>query len=103
MSDGADRITQTMLRDFMGQRICPRLPAEYVRFSKHDLVRMRGPFAQVIAASVGRSGVILKINNDNRRSKRVCASSSAGVGRLEDGRASVKAPCGCSVGLWWGR
>ena len=44
------------------------------------------------------SDYAVELLQTDRRSKRVCASSSAGVGRLEDGRASVKAPCGCSVG-----
>lgn len=62
MSDRSRRISQAMLRGFMRAQVAPRMPAEYAAFLKNGLIRMRGPFAQIVTGSIGRSGVVLKVH-----------------------------------------
>jgi len=68
--------------------------------SDHDGLTRQSADHSVRSYDQGRD-CLLRPATD-RRSKRVCASSSAGVKRLEDDRGSVKAPSGWSVGLCWG-
>jgi hypothetical protein len=45
-----------MIRQFVEGELRPRLALDFVPYKSHDLVRMRGPFVQLLAISVRRSG-----------------------------------------------